>query len=831
MEIKADGFLPRDPLPGRHQSVILGASFTRKKDWKAFAIDLVTSCGRVFPSIARSGRNGVHSRGNAVEPEAGTLPCPSRIEHPKTGRLSTEKRENHSGGRMGWEGVFLGLLSLFLLGTGSALAGQLPGGCSGTGALSGVLSGCAPSAEHGKARAVLPRKPPQFSRGVVFRIRVKGGDWREEARRNVAAWVANRLYPHPGLMEKGLLEPAIRMLGRSGYPADVRNIGGGMARARVSAKTLNSLAAELVLAVGKGHLTYRLARVTVSGGTEKENLFIEKNVSTGSGGVIDAREISDVLYRASQVPGFARVDGIVAPAMTVRPVVFSGPEEFTIKSARKRWTKALRRTIVRYVGKRALDLSDPRARKIVAAVADRASRQFWHPLEIELDSGNTFKVRVPARLLNAIKNALAEEAARGGDGLSGVPEKEAGAHEPLGIVSSRNIDMAFVDETSAPLAGSLFAPEIQRPELENLFVNVQPAPAFSGSQIEVDNYGYAPTGAVVLNATGKVNNAGVAGGLFTVMAATSFGGLNSGTLSYSLPLNLANRVGADMNAMTYTLGLGFSPWGHGANAGQLAALGVSGSNYSGDLWASQTFVETAARKLALRELLFVKEFQDTYSQTSQNDRSILGGTLDLSGFDTRGSLTGSFDLSDTEYDLAQGAGSDPQNPFYSSTQGLQNYVTGTGELRYQFTPVYSATLGGILQQYFGGGVLDPMLQAMLGGVSNVMALPTASLFGNNLYAGTLALTRTDTARAGAFSSSLFFDVGQVTGVGTDYSAMGPGVEESFQAAHWFAQADLAVPVGALPTQVLGASIPAATGGNIAEGGIPLQIWLSIGARY
>ncbi|EQD73976.1 Hemolysin activation/secretion protein-like protein, partial [mine drainage metagenome] len=60
-------------------------------------------------------------------------------------------------------------------------------------------------------------------------------------------------------------------------------------------------------------------------------------------------------------------------------------------------------------------------------------------------------------------------------------------------------------------------------------------------------------------------------------------------------------------------------------------LGVSGSNYAGDAWAAQTFVETPDRRLALKETLFLKEFQDTYSQTSQNDRSILGGTLDLSG--------------------------------------------------------------------------------------------------------------------------------------------------------------------------------------------------------
>ena len=382
-----------------------------------------------------------------------------------------------------------------------------------------------------------------------------------------------------------------------------------------------------------------------------------------------------------------------------------------------------------------------------------------------------------------------------------------------------------------PQSGTIFSPPPEAPALENLLVHVTPAPTFAGSQLEVDNYGYAPTGALMLNATGNVNNAGVAGGLFTVMASTSFGGMNSGTISYSLPIDLSNRVGADFNAMNYTLGLGFSPWGHGANVSQLTALGVSGSNYSGDAWAAQTFVETPDGRLALKETVFLKEFQDTYSQTSQNDRSLLGGTLDLSGFKNVGPLTASFDLSDTEYDLTQGSGSDPTNPFYNSTQGLQNYLTGNGQLSYAFTPVWSVTLGTVDQQSFGAGVIDPMLQATLGGVSNVMALPTASLFGNDLYVGTLSLTRTDVTTPGIFASSLFFDAGEVSGIGFAYSAMGPGVEESFSARHWFARADLAVPVGALPTQVLGSDITAMTGGNVGQGGIPLQLWLSAGLRY
>ena len=57
------------------------------------------------------------------------------------------------------------------------------------------------------------------------------------------------------------------------------------------------------------------------------------------------------------------------------------------------------------------------------------------------------------------------------------------------------------------------------------------------------------------------------------------------------------------------------------------------------------------------------------------------------------------------------------------------------------------------------------------------------------------------------------------------------MEESVSARHWFARADLAVPIGALPTEILGQTITALTGGNIGQGKIPLQLWLFGGLRY
>ena len=374
------------------------------------------------------------------------------------------------------------------------------------------------------------------------------------------------------------------------------------------------------------------------------------------------------------------------------------------------------------------------------------------------------------------------------------------------------------------------------PGEEDLAVKTLPASLLSGSQIEVDNYGYAAMGQVTVNGSLVANDTLLPGDQWTVSASgTPFGmiffGMDAGTLSYSAPLSLFTRLGVDMNAMTYQIGGGWSPWGHGESISQLLALGLSGSNYGFDGWGRHAFLLTPSASLALKGTLFLKEFQDTYSPTVQNDRSVLGGTLDLSGSLIKGRWSGSFEAAGTEYALSEGSGSSSANPFYNSTPGLMTYWTENGGIRYALTPVYAVYLSTMDQESMGGGVLDPMLQGVLGGMSNVRALPTAALFGNDLYSGSLSFIRSDTVKGGTLLSSLFFDAGNVTGVGFSYGAMGPGVEESWTGRHLFGKVDVAVPVGSLPVANMGSPIVALTGGNIAQGGIPLELWLSAGWRY
>ena len=549
--------------------------------------------------------------------------------------------------------------------------------------------------------------------------------------------------------------------------------------------------------------------------------------------------------------GPAAFPGIVAPAPGMAAAPSSRVKTTWFRHG-KRLTLAAShpdRAVLGYVARRVFPAPGPLLSERIQTVISRLRKspeihivgtktvRNGQPVRVVVLDRETLN-RLARQLFDAVQKTEVSERIRT-VALSGIPAKD-------GPFVTKNLGVGPGSPVSdQPLSDNLYAlsqlPGYARadallvptglPGEEDLVVKTTPSSTLAGSQIEIDNYGYAPAGAVMLNGTLDINDALFAGDQWTVLASTSFFGMNSGTLSYAVPLDLENRLGVDMNALDYRLGLGYSPYGHGATVSQLVALGLSGSNYSFDGWGRHSFVQTSTASLALKGTVFLKEFQDTYSPVVQNDRSVVGGTVELSGAKTAGPLSASIDIADTEYGLSQGSGSSAANPFYSDTPGLQNYWTGNGGLRVALSPVYAVYLSTEDQQYIGGGALDPMLQAVLGGMSNVRALPTASLFGNDLYSGSLSFLRTDAVKGGSLVSSVFFDVGQVTGIGFQYSAMGPGVEESWTGRHLFGKIDVAVPVGPLPTAALGNQVVALTGGNIQNGGIPLQLWLSAGWRY
>ncbi len=744
-------------------------------------------------------------------------PCVSII-HPvfqkQAGRtsLNTKTINRESAGKKGMLSllILLGecLIAWAVIG-GGAPGSARAGGCPSPGSLGIIMLDCPPSTISPPPRGAQEESSSAyFDRSWTLRIRVPQGDWHSAVRSSVADWVGKRLFPHPTTEEKALLNEEIRNLTRTGFPVKAVKESDLIARVRVSPETLNLIADRLKGAVRKGHLSNHLDKVVVTGGGKKENKFAAAQIPVPEDGIVAADLMSRKLYDLSQVPGFSRVDGMMVPAIATRNINFSLPHILTIHTGQKDWARDIRRQIVLLLANLLLDMKNPLSQKIVKDLSERLSRIPWPLMTIQKEANDAYHVEVSPRLLNTLKNILLQSAA-------------------VGEVSQ---NLYGYDAKGQLSTGSLFAPGQALPEFDDFLVHIVPTSTFSGSQIEVDNYGYAATGAIVLNATGNVNNALVAGGLFSVNAATTLGGMNSGVISYSMPFGLYVRTGVDFSAMDYTLGKGISPWGNGANTASLAALGVSGNNYSGDLWTSQALLQSDKSRLVLKETLFMKGFHDIYSQTVQNDRNLVGGILDLSGSRTLESLSLFFDLSDTEYDLSQTSASSSLNPFYSDTPGFQNYLVLNAQVTYSLTPTYSFSVATVDQKYIGGGTLDPMLQATLGGVSNVMALPTAALFGNDIYAGMLSFTRIDRVDIGAFSSSALFDAGEIMGIGSQYSAMGPGVEEIFSTNHFFAKIDAAFPIGALPVGGLGNSITALSGGNIAQGGIPIQLWFSVGLR-
>ncbi len=406
-----------------------------------------------------------------------------------------------------------------------------------------------------------------------------------------------------------------------------------------------------------------------------------------------------------------------------------------------------------------------------------------------------------------------------------------------GVVPGRTLDIDSIEQGLYDLgqipgiahaAGTLSAGS--EPFSSDLTVGITPADPFTGSALEVDDYGYAYTGSIMLNATGEISSGLFSGDQFIVLASSSFFGMNSGTVSYSVPVSYNSwRLGADFNAMNYALGYGLAPFATTSNANVYKTLGASGDNTTIDLWTSR-HVGDDATSGTLKVMGILKNLIDNYGAGVDNQRTIGGGSMELEGSATRSIGSFAADLTDMEYDLVQGPESSTLNPFYYSSSGLHNFATEnlseTFFLNAQRTGLFALREGG--QQEIGAGAIDPMLQAVLGGMGNVRALAAGVAFGNNLYDATATLTRLSPLWNGQLGSSLFFDWGRVTGNGANYSGQGPGAEESWTGPHLFAKLDLAVPVGPLPAN-LAAGMPALVGGNTA-GTIPVEFWFSLGLK-
>ncbi|MHB8370768.1 MAG: hypothetical protein ACYDBP_13965, partial [Leptospirales bacterium] len=163
--------------------------------------------------------------------------------------------------------------------------------CNGSGALGATMGGCAkpPASPPSGPGSGLSRGLPVFSAPMRFRVATTKPSPDSEIRRNVASWVAKKILPHPTTKESALLSSAIRSLVLTRFPVGVEKIGAALYSVTVDTKTLNRIASDLSLALSSGHLSYRVNRTAVAGGSEKENRFVEKNLPISPDGVADAQ--------------------------------------------------------------------------------------------------------------------------------------------------------------------------------------------------------------------------------------------------------------------------------------------------------------------------------------------------------------------------------------------------------------------------------------------------------------------------------------------------------------------------------------------------------------
>ena len=118
--------------------------------------------------------------------------------------------------------------------------------CNQQGAMGSGFEGCskppaAPPSETGSGRS----RTDFFSAPMRFKVRMTKANGKPEVRKEIAAWVAKKVFPHPTPPEAALLGSAVRTLALTRYPVVTRRIGPGLYSATVDRKTLNALASNL----------------------------------------------------------------------------------------------------------------------------------------------------------------------------------------------------------------------------------------------------------------------------------------------------------------------------------------------------------------------------------------------------------------------------------------------------------------------------------------------------------------------------------------------------------------------------------------------------------
>ena len=323
----------------------------------------------------------------------------------------------------------------------------------------------------------------RFSHGKIFSVKVTKRNWRRTFRRNVAAIVAKKIYPHPTMEEFAILDTTIRFLGNDEMHLSVIRQSPTLYKIRVSRHMLNRIEERLLAAVKNGHLDYRVGAIAYKGGSPAQRNLLKRFIPLPENRLMDSASLAAELYQISQIPGFKRADAIFSSVIHPKSVPFDSAHgyargiRFVIHTESPHWMRLIRRSILLYVANLVFDMKDPFAQAIALHVARHSENIFWRPMTVTIASQNTYHVLVPVKLLRNIRNALVDSARIGES--EPLPRKgnlhEASAEDSGSILTTQPSPQTFENDPVVPRSQEI-APPVSGPEFENLLLHISPVP-------------------------------------------------------------------------------------------------------------------------------------------------------------------------------------------------------------------------------------------------------------------------------------------------------------------------------------------------------------------
>lgn len=331
-----------------------------------------------------------------------------------------------------------------------------------------------------------------------------------------------------------------------------------------------------------------------------------------------------------------------------------------------------------------------------------------------------------------------------------------------------------------------------------LAVRAEPEPILTG-QVSLDNAGNQYTGYARLGAWLEVNNPLRRGDRLSIGALTSGENLVYGRLGYETVLNgYGTRLGAAYSVLDYKLGDSFE------------ALDAHGTAHVASAWLTQPLLRARDTRLDVELQVDRKRLRDHIDSIDlYGERHTTSGTLSLDGQHRAAGGVSGARLSVTHGNLTfDDAVAKAIDAVTAETVGSYTHWNA-GFSRLQSLSARTRLYLDISGQYSNRN-LDSSEQFLLGGPNNVRGYAPGALAGASGYLATLEL-RHDLGwfAAGRTVASVFYDYGSLrinadpwTTGDNHFQLQSAGAGLQWNGANrWYAQLQVAAPVGSIPTQL------------------------------